>query len=83
MVTNPTLQNYLGSPAPQCKVAIAVTSGGEIKHVGEQIAGCRAAHPKSWSLMLVSLKWLNFMQVTVTNPTLVQWCSALQDVCLC
>lgn len=83
METKPTLQNYLGSPAPQCRVAIAVTNGGETKHVGVQIAECRAVHPKSWSLMLFPLKWLNFMQVTVTLPTPVQWSSALQDACVC
>lgn len=52
MVTKATLQNCLGCPAPQCKVATAVTNGGETKQVGEQIAGCRAVHPESCSLML-------------------------------
>lgn len=83
MVTKPTLQNCLGSPAPQCKTAIVVTNGGQTEHVGEQVAGCRPVHPKSWSLMLFSLMCLNFMQVRVTLPTSVQWCSALQVVCLC
>lgn len=54
METKPTLQNSLGCPTPQCKVTIAVTNEGETKGVGEQIAGCRAVHPKSWSLMLFS-----------------------------